>query len=866
MKAFIASISLLLMTSLAFGQLFINEIDYDQPDADNAEFIELAGPAGTYSDVSLEHYNGNGGALIWSQAIPSFTLSDESNGFGFYLIGDNTMPNFDFALPGAVQNGAPDGLVLKINGTIIDAVSWEGTMTIGGVETEDAGEDYQTADEEPMSVSRIGMDGSSWEETAITPGMVNTNQIIDPSGNLPPVANPGSNQIVEGAEVVTLDGSGSIDSDGSIVSYLWEQVSGTTVTLTNANSAIASFVAPTVTETSSWVFSLTVTDDDDATGTNAVTVTVPIISSIAEARTQDLGSVITVSGFINSVNLSSSGTDYTFQDATGGLDLYMPSTPLNFSLGDEITVIGILTDYADKLEIMPGDTSQVVLNSTGNPPPEAQVITVAEFLSNGEDYESELIRINGLSFVEGNDSWPTATGNANLNMTDNGTDITVMRIDDETEIDGTSEPLWPQDVIGVGSHNNGVYQITPRLLSDFVSNIIRPIFANETHSPEFATSASEITVTIDIAPGDETQSINSAVIMYGSDGTLLNESEMWLDNGNTWMGIIEAQAPNTFLEYEIIATAFTNYDGVIDTSDFDSWTYELAIASDVLTGIASIHANPVNGDVVTIEGIITIGTGLLQEGNTKAYIQDTSERGLQLFSWDTDIVLNRGDRVQAVGVVELFQTTLEVKDFSYQILSTGNELPAPVVLTPGEANEEIWEGTLVKIAGTITDTWFAGYGTNVKVGDGSDTTLVRIWETTGVDTSVLDIGEEYSFMGVGSQYNGGFQMVLAYDADILSTSAIDVIDTKPSQFALNPAYPNPFNPSTTLSWKLESASEMTLRVMDIRGREVARLVEGSSGPGQFSMSWDASALSSGVYFIQLNTPTESAIQKVMLLK
>jgi len=121
-------------------------------------------------------------------------------------------------------------------------------------------------------------------------------------------------------------------------------------------------------------------------------------------------------------------------------------------------------------------------------------------------------------------------------------------------------------------------------------------------------------------------------------------------------------------------------------------------------------------------------------------------------------------------------------------------------------------------------------------------------------------------MGVEGQYSGAFQLLVAYDADIMSTSAIDVLDTKPSRFALNSAYPNPFNPSTTLSWKLEAASEMTLRVMDVRGREVARLVEGSSGPGQFSMSWDASDLSSGVYFIQLITPNETAIQKVMLLK
>ena len=193
-------------------------------------------------------------------------------------------------------------------------------------------------------------------------------------------------------------------------------------------------------------------------------------------------------------------------------------------------------------------------------------------------------------------------------------------------------------------------------------------------------------------------------------------------------------------------------------------------------------------------------------------------------------------------------------------------MPNPVTLTPGEANETEYEGTWLKITGTVTDTWSAGGGQNVLVGDGSDTCVVRIWETTGVDVTPLIVGTEWSFLGVESQYNSTFQLLVAYDADIISTSDIEVIDTKPSQFALNPAYPNPFNPSTTLSWNLDSTSEVMLRVMDVRGREVARLAEGSSGPGQFSMSWDASELSSGVYFIQLITPDESAIQKVMLLK
>lgn len=857
MKALIASISLLLMTSLVFGQLFINEIDYDQVGTDTGEFVELAGPAGTYSNVSLDHYNGNGGALIWHFDLPTFTLSDESSGYGFYVFGVAGVPNTDYEFSGSIQNGAPDGLELKINGSIVDAIAWEGEMTDSeGNPMESATGDFAGAD---SSMSRIGIDGSPWEYGPFSPGTINTNQTFDPTVNYPPVANAGADQSVASGATVSLDGSASSDADGSIVSYLWEQTSGTTVTLSGAETAVATFVVPEVTETTSWGFSLTVTDDEDATDTDEITVTVNISASmtILEARGQALGTLITITGLVNSVNFSGGGSEYTVEDATAGIDMYLGGVPVALGLGDEITVTGVTAEYNGKYEVLPAAASDIVVNSTGNVLPDPQVITAAELASNGENYESELIQIIGVSNTGTGDAWPGAGSDANLNISD-ASGTTVMRIDKETEIDGTSEPLWPMDVIGVVSEFSGVYQILPRLNSDFISDIVTPAFSNETHSPEFATSANEITVTIDIAPGDETQSISSAVLMYGTGGTHLNESEMWLDNGNTWMGIIPAQAPNSFLEYEIIAT--TN-----DDSEFDSYTYELAIASTELTTIASIQADPVVDQVVTIEGIITIGAGLLQTGLTKAYIQDASGRGINLFQYD-ELDLNRGDMIKAVGVVDVYLSTVEIKDFSYMIISTGNDLPVPVTLTPGEANETNYEGTWLKITGTVTDTWSAGGGQNVLVGDGSDTCVVRIWETTGVDVTPLTIGTEWSFFGVESQYNSVFQLLVAYDADIVSTSAIDVIDTKPSQFALNPAFPNPFNPSTILSWKLESTSEMTLRVMDIRGREVARLVEGSSGPGQFSMSWDASALNSGVYFIQLITPSESAIQKVMLLK
>ena len=862
MKALNSFISLCLMSSMAFGQLFINEIDYDQTGTDASEYLELAGPAGTYNTVVVELVNGNNNSIYQTADLGSITLADESNGFGFYVIGVAGVPNLDITPVGwpsenLIQNGAPDAIVLRVGGNIVDAIAYEGEMTdADGNAMESAEGDFSGID---SSMSRIGIDGSPWEYGPFSPGTVNTNQTFDPNVNYPPVANAGVDQSVASGVTVTLDGSASSDADGTIASYLWEQTSGSTVTLTGAATATATFVVPDVTETTSWGFSLTVTDDEGETDTDDVAITVNISASmtILEARGQALGTLVTVTGLVNSVNFSGSGSEYTFEDATAGIDLYFTGGVLDLGLGDEITVTGSTAEYSGKYEIIPGAAGDIIVNSTGNTLPDPQVITAAELAANGENYESELIQINAISNDGSGDTWPGSGSNANISISD-ASGSAEMRIDKETDIDGSVEPVWPMDVIGVASEFNGTYNIIPRMLSDFISDIITPSFSNETHSPEFATSANEITLTIDIVPGDETQSISSAVIMYGTDGTLLNESVMWLDNGNTWMGIIDAQAPNSFLEYEFIAT--TN-----EGSEFDSWTYELAIASAEIATIASIQADPVIGEVVTIEGILTIGSGLLQTGLTKAYIQDASGRGINLFHYD-ELALNRGDMIKAVGVVDVYLSTVEIKDFSYQLISTGNDLPAPVTLTPGEANLTEWEGTFLKISGTIADTWAAGGGQNVLIGDGSDTCVVRIWETTGIDVTPLTVGTEWSFLGVESQYNGTFQMLVAYDADIINTSDIDVIDTKPSQFGLNPAYPNPFNPSTTLSWKLESSSEVMLRVMDIRGREVARLAEGTSGPGQFSMSWDASELSSGVYFIQLITPNESAIQKVMLLK
>ena len=94
-----------------------------------------------------------------------------------------------------------------------------------------------------------------------------------PASNQAPTANAGADKSADEGTAVNLSATGA-DGDGTIVSFSWQQESGTAVTITNADMANASFVAPMVAASEDLIFQVTVTDDDGATGLDTVTVTV----------------------------------------------------------------------------------------------------------------------------------------------------------------------------------------------------------------------------------------------------------------------------------------------------------------------------------------------------------------------------------------------------------------------------------------------------------------------------------------------------------------------------------------------------------------------------------------------------------------
>ena len=78
-------------------------------------------------------------------------------------------------------------------------------------------------------------------------------------------------------------------------------------------------------------------------------------------------------------------------------------------------------------------------------------------------------------------------------------------------------------------------------------------------------------------------------------------------------------------------------------------------------------------------------------------------------------------------------------------------------------------------------------------------------------------------------------------------------------------YPNPFNPSTTISYQLPKAGNLTLKVFDILGREVATLVNENVEAGKHSINFDASNFSSGMYIYKLQSANFVQTRKMILL-
>lgn len=168
-------------TPMPTPEVWINEFHYDDAGADEGEFIEVAGTAGTdLTNWTLELYNGNDGKVYNTINLGTLrvTIDNEGNGYGAV----------SFSAPG-LQNGSPDGIALVNNGSVIEFISYEGSLTAtDGPASGMSSQNVNVSENEVaegMSLQRSGNcsgvcpNGMSWVgPTSQSPGTLNSFQFL----------------------------------------------------------------------------------------------------------------------------------------------------------------------------------------------------------------------------------------------------------------------------------------------------------------------------------------------------------------------------------------------------------------------------------------------------------------------------------------------------------------------------------------------------------------------------------------------------------------------------------------------------------------------------------------------------------------
>ena len=124
-----------------------------------------------------------------------------------------------------------------------------------------------------------------------------------------------------------------------------------------------------------------------------------------------------------------------------------------------------------------------------------------------------------------------------------------------------------------------------------------------------------------------------------------------------------------------------------------------------------------------------------------------------------------------------------------------------------------------------------------------------------------------NLIGVSSNANNISNAGFWYQATDLITSVEQIEnDLLPTEFRLEQNYPNPFNPSTTIQFSLPKTSNVTIRIYDILGREVATLLDEEYQPGQYKIIFEAGQLASGLYMYRIQAGDFRETKKLMLLR
>lgn len=326
--------------------------------------------------------------------------------------------------------------------------------------------------------------------------------------------------------------------------------------------------------------------------------------------------------------------------------------------------------------------------------------------------------------------------------------------------------------------------------------------------------------------------------VVGDLGILLHTT----DGGQTWTQQINTQTDSKTIESVSFVDQFNGWavgdqGKIIHTTDGVHWTYQTSPAAGTLFGVKFIDMQ--NGWICGDKGLIM----RTQNGGQTWTVQNSNTSNALLSVDFRD--LNNGYSSGAFGTI--LKTVNGGQTWSTLTTPLPPNTQITINATSGKSDAAVWavgDQGLVLFSNNGGQTWSTQFAA----------TGYDLFSSYVMNDSTLWIG-------------GDWGTILAKGDPSLVTEVKEQKNLEvPQAFTLSQNYPNPFNPSTTIKFSLPRAGNVTLKVYNILGSQVATLIDGFKPLGSYSVEFNAKNLPSGIYFYELREGSYSEIKKMSLLK
>lgn len=159
--------------------------------------------------------------------------------------------------------------------------------------------------------------------------------------------------------------------------------------------------------------------------------------------------------------------------------------------------------------------------------------------------------------------------------------------------------------------------------------------------------------------------------------------------------------------------------------------------------------------------------------------------------------------------------------------------------------------------------------------DVSGTSSIALLENNSICADEITVQQNASFTAeyYGNVLEGNCTTLLTPTGDGTVTLPVELTDIEslPTEFTLKPAYPNPFNPTTTIHYSIPDAREVSIMIYDLMGRKVATLFHNEQEAGWYEITWNGllnngSLASAGIYIYKIIAGSDIKTNKISLIK